>query len=204
MRDLKEIQDEVLEQTKITISDLKKTSSFPVYSVFGISSGISMTDYSISAIFNYESTGSRIAYNDYSGSYYFDQIAKNFILGGNFKKYSKHRIPLNNYFFKPFFNFNSGISLSHITFIDKLTIGDEQLIEKLELREVSSFVEPGFGLSLFISKIKIEPNLSIHIPTYRSGLFLEGNFDVKFEDEDGPIHASWFGVRMGLNITFIF
>ncbi len=193
MEELQAIQDQLLDE--IGIEDLQATESFPIYYNFGLN-----YDYSNYGIFfRYESTGARIAYSDYSGAFFYDQTAANYLIGGSARFYYNNNIQKR---LAPFLVVKSGASLTNVEFTQTLTIDSETTSDNLSLAETSFFVEPGVGIRWKYKSILIDPTLSIYIPVLREGLHLEGNKDAKLQNSDGDMHANWLGFRAGINISF--
>jgi len=192
MGDLKQMQTQLIQE--INIDGLQKTESFPVFYNFGLNYEYS----NFGVFFRYESTGARIAYSDFSGSYFYDQTGDNLVLGGSGRFFIENNSTDG---LSPFILVKGGVSLSRIEFKETITLSGNSSSNNLNLNETSYFLEPGLGLRLNFKSIIIDPTVSIFLPIIQSGLHLEGNSDAKLQNEDGDIHANWFGIRAGLNFS---
>lgn len=201
MQELKTIQEDLL--SEIRIPNIAITESFPAYANFGANLGFNLENFIITALFRYESTGSRIAYSDYSGSYFYDQLAKQILFGSSIKIYSNKEATLSTKKIKFLLEVKAGIGLSSVTFKDRLKINDETIINSLKLEETSAFAEPGLGFSVPFGKLKIEPILSFFIEPFKSGLHLPNNSDAKLMNSDGEVNSQWSGLRFGINLIVI-
>lgn len=198
MWDLKEVQDDLLNE--IDIPNLAVTESFPSFFTFGVNLDLLYSNYTITFLSRYESTGGRISYSDYSGSYSYDQLAKQLLIGIGFKKYSSKGFLSSISTLRTYFEIKSGAAFSFITFIEEVRIGTGDQDQSLDLEETAAFVEPSFGISIPYGNISIEPYAGMHIAPFKSGLHLAGEPDAKLQDNNGNIHSEWFGVRIGVNV----
>ena len=192
MGDLKDIQNQLLDD--VAINGLKATESFPIY--FNMGFNYIFSNYEL--FFRYESTGARLAYSDYSGAFFYDQTARNYIIGGSARLYYKSKVQKQ---FAPFLLLKSGISITNVEFSQSITIDSETISDDISFAENSLFLEPGIGVRWKYKSILIDPILSIFVPVFREGLHLEGDEDAKLQNADGDVHANWLGFRAGINFS---
>jgi hypothetical protein len=83
MGDLKELQNELLNQLPF---DGKIVESFPGYLNYSINISLARPTLYYGIVLGRTSTGARISYSDYSGSYSLDQLAQMTYLGGTIAK----------------------------------------------------------------------------------------------------------------------
>jgi len=126
-----EVQDQVLFNTKLT-------ENFPMTFQFGGHFAVLFSNnYKLGLIYAFNSTGSRIASSDYSGSYRFDNVVRGQTIGilNGFRVYD-YKV------FRIDFQANLGFVSSNLKIEEELIEADTTISSSANLSELSIFLEP--------------------------------------------------------------
>lgn len=198
MKDLKNLQTAVQQQFPV---HAKETSSFPAY--FGYHAKVygSIWRFQFGVFGAYNSTGSRLSYQDYSGSIEYNQHAKLIQFGTGF-----------DYFFssnrdkpwQPFCSFQIAYGRTTLHIDEHVVVGDANPDNRadadLTFHSRHFTLQPAFGLRRAITK---------HLYAQaQAGYFIDAPGDLKYDedkslhlvdDHSNPLHANWSGFRLGLS-----
>ena len=203
MSDMKTIQDEVLEQQAIPNS--RVIDSFSPFYNFGLNISVVKFPYEYGGLFRYESTGGRIGYSDITGSFFFDQIAEQYLLGFSGRIFLAGSEQNFNSPILPFLELRAGGSLANVTFEQIFSVNNDTQKSNESFHEESFFLEPVFGARFTKGSFALEPSLSafIDIDPFKSGLHLKDEPEAKLKNEDGIVNLNWLGLRAGINLTVV-
>jgi hypothetical protein len=158
VNDLKEINNMTLKSLPF---DAKLVSDFPLYWNYKPSIKFSFAEFlTLGLGWSYQSTGSRISLEDYSGEYYFDTKIKAsspiFIFEVS-QQVSKYLISFSN---------EVGYSFSKVSFKECLKVGTNKQEESYAFKSDCYYYEPGMKFSCPLSAFKL-------------GLFVSYLYDLK-------------------------
>ena len=144
--------------------------------------------------YQFHTTGSRLGYKDYSGSYSYDQILS----------CNSIALKIENFLFKTGvtlfgLSMTSGVNLSNWKIIEKVTVGKQIESSLTKLFAVRPFIYPSIKL-----KYSIIEFLSISMAAGYS-IDLGGKYRIKYPDKSTfDLTAKWTGPRVELNIDYSF
>jgi hypothetical protein len=199
MKEVIAFQNEIFDQYPVRP---KKISEFPSYFGYEGKAQYQISKFLLGFFGSFNSTGSRLSYQDYSGSFEYNQIAKLVQLGAiaEYRPCQAHKV-LN-------FFFSLQIAPGWTNFIinNKTIIGTAVLVDqKVEFVSQHIMIQPGVGVELSFGKnFVLKSNVGYLIDD--AGLLEDSNnksFKL-FNKNNKPIGVDWSGLRVGLAGGFRF
>lgn len=201
MDDLKELNERLLEQLAF---DGQVSEDFPAYWHFKPYVKVTLDSvWEIGVNYRYQSTGSRVSYSDYSGSYQFDQLLKahSFALTFGYKLLSKDK-------FCVAVGTDMGVSLTALDFEENLVLDNEEYQdESYSFTGASLFIEPNAVLSVpIIHQLALSLHLGYYLQLYSDKMSFVDNDEAYLQqiNTDKPINPNWSGLRCGLSASYTF
>lgn len=199
MGDIRDWQKQVKANLPV---DAQALSTFPGYLNFegGISYD-SKSKFFIGGIFGYGSTGSRLAYSDYSGSFTFDQLVKYYSL--NVSIGSKKELLDKKYLLS--LDFRPGIILTNLVYETNTKLGTEKVNQKQKFKSINWNVQPTVCLTRRFGSFALHAFAGYNASVKRGKLKSKENKNFYLLNSDGSdAHAQWGGIRVGLGFTYFF
>lgn len=205
MGDMKSIQSQILNESEVRLEPVNEFPPFWAYNVTlafeqkGIDGIISY----IGGEVDYTSTGGRLSYSDYSGSYHFDQILKRFSIGGFYRAEKKIG---SRYFL--------GAEVGASLFFSN-TLFESYLLLSGNIIDNTNIKFSSYGLNgkvFLLQKFNISKRLYLinkvgfQLDIYESKLNLESDPNAYLNNSKGnPAKSMWTGLRgtlgLGININ---
>lgn len=193
MTDLKEINTQILENSKIIGSKL--TSNYPQYYYYKPSLVLSYKTLSFGLTYSQQSTGSRISVKDYSGEYRFDSKVKSHGLGitSEICIIPANRLKLSMYT-------ELGILSIKVNIVDYFQVFEENIFDSnTDYTSKNYYFEPGLKLSYLIYIVGIEINLGYCYQFGKSALQVKNTTLAPYGND---IQPNWSGLRAGMSLYF--
>jgi len=192
MKDVSAFQQEVYEQLPVPA---KIISDFPNYFGWELKAMHRFPKLSFGVYTSFHSTGSRISYNDYSGSFEYDQRAKITQLGLCIDYFV---LPRENKW-QAFLSLQVGAGWTNFAIIDKLVVNGQTLNNRnLDFKSSHITLQPGLGIKRNIGNFFISTQAAYLIDSASS---LKDNADLKLISNDGwPIGVDWSGLRLSIGL----
>lgn len=190
MKDVSEFQQEIVDQLPVPA---KVMSDFPAYIGWEGKTSYCFSRVSLGLYTSMHSTGSRVSYTDYSGSFEYNQLAKITQLGIGVEYFLSSRE--NDW--QPFLSMQIGLGWTKFNLNDKLIVDGQLLYEdNIDFASNHITIQPSIG---------IRRNFGKFFVATQAGYLLD---DAKqLEDDNGytllngegePIGVDWSGVRLAL------
>ncbi|NSW94173.1 MAG: hypothetical protein HPY62_05625 [Bacteroidales bacterium] len=195
MDNLKELNNQ---QTNSLPFDIVKVDNFNPGFYMGASFNYSLSDnYLIGIQYQYTTTGSRIGQKDYSGFYYFDQIAS-----GHFIGIKPETVIERNSFFSVSLYLETGAIFTKLKMKEKLEVYDIKQESSESFFAVSVPVSAGIKASIPIID-KLSGTVSCgYLYDTGSKLHLKGNKYAVVAVNEIPVKTGWTGFRINAGLTF--
>ncbi len=185
MGDLKILNTNLQKQIPFTT---KVTSNFPMTLQYGGYFAVHMSQiYKIGILYTYNTTGSRIAASDYSGSYHFDNVLAGHTIGmlNSFVIYKQQA-------FRVEIQMNLGVIVSTLKMNEEMHVADTTISTSVHYSAVGFFGEPLIEATYPWKFLK-------------AGIFIGylANPGGKIRNEQGDKSTStinWSGIRFGIEI----
>lgn len=194
MSDLKALNDEIQLSSDIDLP-LKTVDDFPGYVAFGGSFTWQLTDrFALGSEVNFNSTGSRVSYDDYSGSLHFEQKihAISFGVLPSFKLVDGASVIVEG---QP----RAGITASSLSVKESINVGGTFASDALDFTSINIYLEPGLRIVRYFpfgnNKIGLGLRVGYHFTLAKSKLFLKDDDTMHLLVAGEPAHADWTGVR---------
>jgi hypothetical protein len=201
MGDLKDLNQEIVSNAELPS---RVTDDFPGYFNAEISFTYPLVNekYLTGVYVGFTSTGSRIAYNDYSGHQYFDQQLMGLSFG------IQGQLPFNPDDRNVFgLKLKGGMVMTFHTIESELTIYSSTSSDNVKFRGNNFSLEPTF---YFVRQLKSGP-LALRAEAgyaanlIKGELFLNDDSNAYLTNSSGdPIHADWSGLRISVGISYTF
>jgi hypothetical protein len=202
MSDLKDFNNKICEAIPF---EKKIVSNFPPYYYYQFSAIVSENNFGFGICYDFESTGSRIASQDYSGLYRFDMK----IYSNLPSFYGEYNFQIFNNLYGDLNNLNVGIysmigiELTRLDINEYLKLGEKTVTNKsYNFNANNVMFHPGIEISYWIKHIGIKLNTG-YLFQVKSDAFSKNN------DPNGnpyinlyPIKPDWNGYRIGLSIFY--
>ncbi len=191
MSDLKDWQNLLV---IINALPLEKTESFPVFVNFSGSISYHRKNLGVGLIAFSESTGGRLAYSDFSGSLFSDQLLSSIAVGPFVSRRLKQDSPL---------SFSAAILYyrSFLDLRDEVTILGATQITTEELVSSALAVQPAIQYEFKITEIfRIAPEFGYMVFGWRQALHLKENNEVFLQVNGNRADADWSGFRARVKI----
>lgn len=198
MGDFKDFNKELASQSPLPS---RVTNNFPGY----LNAEISFTyplinEQWLTGIYaGFTSTGSRIAYNDYSGHQYIDQQLMALSLG------LQGQFPFNPDDKSIFgIKLKAGIVSTFHTLESEVVIYSNSSSDNIKFRSVNVSLEPViyFKRQLF-GRFSLQADAGYAAHVVKGELYLKGDSDAYLTDDAGdPIRADWSGLRVSLGLVY--
>jgi hypothetical protein len=146
------------------------------------------------------STGSRSAYEDYSGFIYFDQIVYGVNLGA-FINFLLHENEHGSFYFA----IGSNIVSSFYEIKESTRIYSEKSSQKLEAWSVGFDINFSFSYRYQLNRFFIQPDAGLNLNFYNTTLrAYEGKNKLHFsyQNEEKPLKVNWSGVRAYIGVGY--
>jgi hypothetical protein len=185
MNDLKSMNADLQKQIPFNTS---VTTNFPMTLQLGGCFGVQLSDiYKTGLLYAFNSTGSRIASSDYSGSYRFDNVVNGHTIGmmNGFRMYDYKAFSLD-------FQVNIGMVVSVLKMSEELNVSDTTMASSAKYSAIGVFLEP-------------RAEMSYHWKHLSSGIFVAYfvNPTGRIRNESGQkatATINWSGLRFGIEI----
>lgn len=141
------------------------------------------------------STGARLTYSDYSGSFYLDQLVSATHVGGlyHYRFYKQNNFTAHTGLF-------TGLIFTKHSVESRLRVYDDYDQKILHLRSLGVGAEPSISLRYHYKFLHLESSLSYLLNTNSSFHFKDYD-DATYQDKEGNhIRANWSGLRAGISI----
>ncbi len=195
MRDFKTLNDMDLRSLPF---EAKITEDFPMFWYYKPSFLVAISKvFSTGIVWTYQSAGSRISREDYSGEYLFDTRIKasspGLVLQMNYQ--------VNKLEFS-FFN-EAGVEFSKIEMKEYLNVNAEIYNEVYNFKSLNFYEKPGLKISYPISDFTLGLICAYSIDFIRRPISLKGSGDISLSfPDDRQVTADWTGLRTGIFITY--
>lgn len=192
MTDLKANQDNLIDQLPVMAS---KTDEFPSYFVFGLDGLYSLTNtLFVGVSFDYQSTGGRIAYSDFSGDIKIDHKINAPMIAATLQK----RL-VGNESFSLLGELKAGLLFTDFSISSRTLIGTSVTKEIIEFTGLS----PTAGMKMVLRK-----GIGPFFLQAGVGFMLDFGSEIKLKDEDAilinnngdPAKTGWGGLRADFGI----
>lgn len=194
MEEVISFQQEIVRQLPVSAQTM---SDFPNHYGFESKFTYKLSQFSLGLFGSFISSGSRVSYNDYSGSFEYNQIAKLTQLGLS-SEYFLSKNTGSDWQFSP--SLQVGIGKTSFNINDQMIVGGSILLEdNLNFTSSHITINPGFNIRRTFNKFFIKTNFGylIDLPG-----FLEYSEDKRLnlinENKD-PIGVDWSGFRISLS-----
>jgi hypothetical protein len=196
MSSMKDLQSFIKQETEI---GLEIVESFPAYLNYSAGYGFGHGKNMYGSIIRFASTGGRLSYSDYSGSYNNDQLLRLFSFGLNYKRLIFDKKIRVNFSASIFYNYTSLMLKS------SLIIYDEELNEEEQFYAHGLSVLPTMQLEYGIfSTVSILLDLGVEFDPLNQTFRLKDNKDAIIEIPSGEVKPEWKGGRVSLGIKYSF
>ena len=181
--------------------DTKLVSNFPPYFYYQPAFLIRFANYSLGLVYSFQSTGSRISGNDYSGEYRFDMKvnSNNPGIHGEISIISRPKFQISLYS-------SFGVAFSNLKMNEYLNIQDSVLMnETYKFKALNYYFEPGINTTYTItSLLSVGINAGYFIQFGDQAFHLDGNKENKLIDPNNrkPVKPDWKGFRLGLSFFY--
>jgi len=200
MQDLKLLNKEMTKQQQDV--KLQTTSNFPGFAIFSLYTLLPVTNsFQLGGNFCLSSTGSRLAYSDYSGSLHVDQklsgislcITPSFFL----MHQEKNQLWL---------DCRIGSILTAHSLEQSVDLNGTRDASVYEFRSVNIFVEPGcrYGRTLGTSPFRISFRVAYNLNAVKGKLVFTENNNAYLQVNGGIAHADWSGIRTEMGFSYLF
>jgi hypothetical protein len=199
MDDLRELNKQILRETGLPS---KITDDFPGFSNFEIQYTQPLMDdkYCVGGFLSFTSTGSRIAYTDYSGHQYIDQRLTGFSLGAN----TWMRM-IGNENHSLWMGGKAGLTLTSHKIISELTIYSYTDKDKIAFEGVNIFIEPRFVYKYKLSNgFGLSTQVGYNVNVGKGKLNYTKDSNAYLTNNQGEaLNADWSGLRLSLGVTYL-
>lgn len=199
MEDLKALNEEIASQNQSL--GLKTTNNFPGFLILGANGFAPISEkFELGGQISLASTGSRMAYSDYSGSMTIDQKLYGVNVGVTprviLEQDQKNMISLEG---------TTGITVSGHSIKSSLQVGDETDSDLVKFSSLNLFFEPGFryGRILGESPLRISVRMAYNINVVKGKLLFSDDKEAFLTVNEEPAHADWSGFRTEINFSYI-
>ena len=193
MTALKEFNKEYIRSFPI---DLTVVDDFPMRPFYGIEFSNKIKKIEFGGEVFYNTTGSKIHYEDYSGEVIFKQKVSATSVGALFKCYL---VDLDKFCW----NFNTGLSVSStkLGIYETIKVFEDSINDNYKFTSSEFRGRLGTEFSYIINMFRISAFISTETTLYASGFSWIENFDVKLKNRSGDaIKPKWSGGRYGLKL----
>ena len=185
MTDIKKLNSDLQETVPFPT---KLTSSFPITFQFGGYFAARITDhFTLGLIYAYNSTGSRVASGDYSGTYYFDNI----LTGHSFGLLSGYRV-YQHKSLRVDLQANLGVVITNMEMKEDLHVADTSISSSYQYSSTGFYAEPRCEASYSWKYLKAGLYLGYYL-----------NAAGKLQTDEGQkttTTTNWSGIRFGILI----
>lgn len=200
MRDMKDINSNTLKSPSVP---LKLTSNFPPYTIFGIHGLFPVNSYNtveLGFFASLTSTGSRLAYADYSGYVHLDQKLTGTSLGFLSSFTLAHAM-----MYKFTFDMKLGATLTNYSINEDSAVGTDHTSDDISFKSTDFFVEPGISYrkKLGRSPLSLFCSAGYYISAVKGKVTLDSDNNAYLQTASGDqAHVDWSGVRISAGINF--
>jgi hypothetical protein len=197
MDELKKINDFVVSGLPF---DTKIVSDFPVYWYYLPGIFIKGETYTAGATLGFQSTGSRVSGEDYSGEYRLDMKISSYLPGfyGEFYGRNPRKLKLAGY---GSFGMSRGYMVMHEYF---MVVDTTVIDQKNEYYSITYFFQPGIKLNYNLGSICFGLNMGYNLTFGGHAFYLDGNADNTLHDlkTNKTVSPDWSGFRLGLSVSY--
>jgi len=196
MEDATEFQDELWRQLPVRS---EKMSEFPNFFGYEGKVYLAFSKFQVGLFGAFNSTGSRLSYSDYSGSFEYNQTATmtQFGIGFEYALSSDIEKP-----WQPFVSVQVAKGWTNFTIDDMMVVGSQMLVEeKLEFESGHVTIQPGVGLRRTLFKKVFATGQAGYLIDIAEPLqYKEDNDLYLFDDNYNKVSADWSGFRLSLSV----
>jgi hypothetical protein len=195
MSDLKGLNTKI---NKVLPFENRIVSSFPANQFYQLSAIFKDKNFGFGLCYNFESTGSRISSQDYSGQYKLDMTIYSHVPGF----YGEYDIPIFNNIYLGLYSM-AGIELTNLNIKEYLNVLNTSMINKsYQFTAQNAMIMPGIEINYVMKYFGVKLNTGYLLQT-KTDLFSK-NSDPEVSPYINlyPLKPDWSGFRIGLSVFY--